>query len=244
MIYILSKALWLLIAPTNALILITVVSAFWALLRPSKRLAWLAVFGTVGLAIGGFTPAGLWTLAPLESRFPEWRPSSQSAPNGIILLGGDAGDGIMVLAELGQRFPQACLIFSGPSVEASKVNDLLQKFANYGGDLTRIKLDTRSRNTFENAMYSAELINPKSDERWLLVTTALHMPRSIGTFRRAGFNVESYPILFRTKDSSNSFFEGGTGSTALGHLDAAAKEWIGLVAYRIMGKTDALFPAP
>jgi uncharacterized SAM-binding protein YcdF (DUF218 family) len=244
MIYVLSKALWLLIAPTNALILITAVSAFWALLGPSKRAAWLAAFGTFGLAIGGFTPAGLWTLVPLESRFLEWRPSSQSAPNGIILLGGDAGDGIMVLAELGQRFPQARLVFSGPSVEASKVNDLLQKFANFGGDLTRIKLETRSRNTFENAMYSAELINPKPDERWLLVTPALHMPRSIGTFRRAGFKVEAYPILFRTKDTPNSFFESGAGSTALGHLDAAAKEWMGLVAYRIMGKTDALFPAP
>jgi uncharacterized SAM-binding protein YcdF (DUF218 family) len=243
MTYVLSKALWLLIAPTNALILTTAVSAFWALLRPSKRAAWLAVFGTFGLAIGAFTPAGLWTLGPLESRFPEWRPSSQSGPNGIILLGGDAGDGIMVLAELSQQFPQARLVFSGPGVEAP-VNDLLKKFANYGGDLMRIELETRSRTTFENAIYSAELIKPKPDERWLLVTTALHMPRSIGTFRRAGFKVEAYPILFKTKDTPNSFFESGSGSTALGHLDEAAKEWIGLVAYRITDKTDALFPAP
>jgi len=244
MIYVLSKALWLLIAPTNALILITAVSTFWAVIRTSKRAAWLAVFSACGLAVGGFTPAGLWTLSPLESRFPEWRPSSQSAPNGIILLGGDAGEGIMMLAELSQQFPQARLVFSGPGEGTSWVNNLLRKFPNFGGDLTRIKLETRSRNTFENAMYSAELIKPKPDERWLLVTTALHMPRSIGTFRRAGFKVESYPILFRTKDTPNSFFEGGAGSTALGHLDAAAKEWIGLVAYRIMGKTDALFPAP
>jgi uncharacterized SAM-binding protein YcdF (DUF218 family) len=243
MIYVLSKALWLLIAPTNALILITAVSAFWALLRPSKRAAWLAVFGTFGLAIGAFTPVGLWTLAPLENRFPEWRPGSP-APNGIILLGGDAGDGIAVLAQLSQRFPHARLVFSGPGVEASKVNDLLQEFANLGGDLTRIKLETRSRTTFENAMYSAEMIKPKPDESWLLITTALHMPRSIGTFRQAGFKVAAYPIVFRTKDTPNSFFEGGAGSAALGHLDAAAKEWIGLVAYRIMGKTDALFPSP
>lgn len=245
MIYVLSKVLWLLVAPTNALILTSAVSTFWALIRTSKRAAWLAVFSACGLAVGGFTPVGLWTIAPLESRFPEWHPSSQSVPNGIILLGGDAGEGIIVLAELSQQFPHARLVFSGPGEETSRDNDLLlRKFANFGGDLTRIKLETRSRTTFENAMYSAELIKPKPDERWLLVTTALHMPRSVGTFRRAGFKIESYPILFRTKNTPNSFFENGAASGALGHLDAAAKEWIGLVAYRIIGRTDTLFPGP
>jgi uncharacterized SAM-binding protein YcdF (DUF218 family) len=244
MIYVVSKAFWLLAAPTNALILITVVTTFWALIRTSKHAAWLAFFSACGLAVGAFTPAGLWMTAPLESRFPEWHQSSQSAPNGIILLGGDAGQGIMALAELSQKFPQARLVFSGPGNVTSTLDDLLRTFAKLGGDPTRIKLETRSRNTFENAIYSIELIRPKPDERWLLITTALHMPRSIGTFRRAGFVVEAYPILFRTQGTQNAFLESGTGSTALGNLDTAAKEWIGLVVYRIMGRTDALFPAP
>lgn len=244
MSYVLSKALWLLVAPANALILITAISTFWALIRASKRAAWLALFSACGLAVGAFTPVGLWAIAPLESRFPEWHQSSESAPNGVILLGGDSGQGIMVLAELSQQFPQARLVFSGPGKVTSRVNDLLRTFAKFGGDLTRIKLETRSRDTFENAMYSAKLIEPRPDERWLLITTALHMPRSIGTFRSAGFKVEAFPILFITKDRANSFFEGGAGSAALRQLDAAAKEWIGLVGYRIMGRTDALFPGP
>ncbi len=244
MIYYISKAFWLAVAPTNALILITAAAAFWALIRRSKRAARLALVSACGLAIGGFTPVGLWATAPLENRFPEWEPGSHAAPNGMVLLGGDAGDGIMVLAELSQQYPKARLVYSGPGQAIAKINDALQKFADFGGDPTRISIETRSRTTFENAIYSAELMKPKPDERWLLITSALHMPRSVGSFRHAGFRVESFSIQFITKNNSNPSFEDDAGAKALRQLDAAAKEWIGLLAYRIMGRTDSLFPGP
>jgi uncharacterized SAM-binding protein YcdF (DUF218 family) len=64
------------------------------------------------------------------------------------------------------------------------------------------------------------------------------MPRAVGCFRAAGFEVEPYPVAFQL------FTADVTGPIALYQLDAAAKEWIGLIAYRLMGRTDALFPAP
>src|SRR5262249_5963192 len=82
----------------------------------------------------------------------------------------------------------------------------------------------------------AALLKPKPSERWLLVTRALHMPRAVGCFRAAGFQVEPYPVEFKQAFAP--------GSEALNDLDKAAKEWIGLAAYRLMGKTDALFPGP
>jgi uncharacterized SAM-binding protein YcdF (DUF218 family) len=67
------------------------------------------------------------------------------------------------------------------------------------------------------------------------------MQRAVGCFRAAGFQVEPYPVGFETGSAAGTL-SFGSGSTALSQLDAAAKEWIGLVAYRLMGKTDALFP--
>ena len=192
MIYYISKAFWLAVAPTNALILITAAAAFWALIRRSKRAARLALMSACGLAIGGFTPVGLGQWRRLKI-LPEWEPGSHAAPNGMILLGGDAGNGIIILAELSQQYPKARLVYSGPGRPIARINDALQKFADFGGDPTRISIETRSRTTFENAIYSAELMKPKPDERWLLITSALHMPRSVGSFRHAGFRVEPFP---------------------------------------------------
>jgi uncharacterized SAM-binding protein YcdF (DUF218 family) len=88
------------------------------------------------------------------------------------------------------------------------------------------------------------LLKPKPSERWMLVTLASHMPRAVGCFRVAGFEVEPYPLGVSTGGPSHLFALDATGSAAFFQLDVAAKEWIGLLTYRLMGKTDALFPAP
>jgi uncharacterized SAM-binding protein YcdF (DUF218 family) len=244
MIYCVSKFFWIVAGPTNVLILITVAGAFWGFTRKSKRAVLLATSSACGLAIGGFTPVGLWAMEPLESRFPAWDSNSRTIPHGIILLGGDNGEGIIVLAELSQQFPQTRLLYSGPGRSITKADESLENFAHFGGDPTRIIMETRSRTTFENAIYSAELMKPKSNERWLLITAALHMPRSVGSFRHAGFSIEAYPIPFTTEGEPDSIFEGSAISKSLSQLDAPAKEWIGLVVYRVLGRTDALFPGP
>jgi uncharacterized SAM-binding protein YcdF (DUF218 family) len=105
-------------------------------------------------------------------------------------------------------------------------------------------MERRSRNTFENALYSRDLIKPNANERWLLVTAALHMPRAIGCFRRVGFKVEDYPIQYTTGDRSRLQTAFALRASALARLDAAMKEWIGLVVYRLTGKTNELFPSP
>jgi uncharacterized SAM-binding protein YcdF (DUF218 family) len=243
MFYVLSKVFWLLAAPTAALILLTGASTFWAAIRRSKTGAWLAALGACGLIIGGFTPVSTWLLRPLENRFPQWETGPQPAPDGIIVLSGESGERITVLAELIRRFPQARLVYSG--IEGiSQGPELLTKFARLGGDPARITLEPQSRNTAENASYSAQLINPGPTERWLLVTSAFHMPRAMGCFRRAGFRIEPYPMQFKTARGPQSFLESINASEALKRLDIAAKEWVGLTVYRIMGWTDAWFPGP
>jgi len=106
----------------------------------------------------------------------------------------------------------------------------------------RVVLESRSRNTAENAAYTKELVTPKPVERWLLVTSALHMPRAIGCFRKVGFSVEAYPVGWRTERTielpDRSF------AKRLARLDGAASEWIGLLAYWMTGRTANLFPSP
>jgi uncharacterized SAM-binding protein YcdF (DUF218 family) len=241
MIYYISKVFWLITAPTNALVLINAIAAFWAVLRRPNRMAWLPAAVASGLFIGTFTPIDVVLTVPLEYRFVFSKSGSQSPPDGIILLGGVGLEGIATVATLSQRYPKARLIFSG--FGATYPTGTLEIFAQLGGDPTRIHMEPRPRTTSEDALYSAALLKPKPGERWLLVTTASHMPRAVGCFRVAGFQAEPYSVEFRTF-RSHPFAGFAPGSEALSQLDAAAKEWIGLIAYWLMGKTDALFPGP
>jgi uncharacterized SAM-binding protein YcdF (DUF218 family) len=236
MTYYVSKVFWRLAAPTSALVLISGSATLWAVLGNSKCAAWLAAAAACGLVIGAFTPIGLALTVPLEFRFA---PSdSQAPPDGIILLGGSGLSGVAAVAALSQDYPKARLIFSG--LRATNPASF-KIFAQLGGDPARIiYIEPRPRTTSEDAFYAAALLKPKPSERWMLVTSAF--PRAIGCFRVAGFQVEPYPVEF-TSAQSHPFAGFTPGSAALGHLDTV-KEWIGLIAYRLMGKTDVLFPEP
>lgn len=239
MIYYVSKVFWLLAAPTNALVLLSAIAAVWTLLRSPNCGAWLTAGAAFGLVIGTFTPIGIALTLPLEYKFMLSLSDSQDPPDGIILLFGSGIGGLEAVSALSQTYPKAQLIFSGFSSD----KDLwLKLFGLLGGDPARIYIESRPRTTSEDALYTAELLKPKPSERWLLVTSAIHMPRAVGCFRAAGFRVKAYPV--EGTNRSYPFAGFGPGAYALFDLDEAAKEWIGLVAYRLMGKTDALFPGP
>jgi uncharacterized SAM-binding protein YcdF (DUF218 family) len=241
MTYYVSKVFWLLAAPTRALVLISAGAALAAALGNSHGVAWLAAAAACGLVIGAFTPIGLALAVPLEQRFPFFRPDPQLPLDGIIVLSGGGDDGIDAVSKPGHDYPNARLAFCGFGVADE---DLDKKLAHLGVDRARIIVEPQPRTTLEDAFYSAALLKPKPNERWLLVTAAMHMPRAVGCFRVAGFQVAPYPVAFTTRGRLAPFARFATGSSALIQLDRAAKEWIGLMAYRLIGKTDALFPGP
>ena len=105
-------------------------------------------------------------------------------------------------------------------------------------------MERRSRNTLENAEFSKALVAPKAGERWLLVTSAFHMPRSVGLFRKAGFAVEPYPVDWRVGGRGDLFAFSKIAADGLERTDLAVREWIGLIAYRATGKIDELLPGP
>jgi uncharacterized SAM-binding protein YcdF (DUF218 family) len=140
-------------------------------------------------------------------------------------------------------------VFSGGSANLL-ANDARE--ADYAGAIfeslgiakSRLIMERRSRNTQENAEFSKALVAPKDGERWLLVTSAFHMPRSIGLFRKAGFAVEPYPVDWRVGGREDFFSFADIGVDGLSRMDVAVREWIGLVAYRLSGKIDELLPGP
>lgn len=237
--YLVINACSLTLTATNDLLLIVAIATVWALLRGSKWAVSLAVMAAGALIVAAFMPAGDWLARPLESRFPQWRQDPEAAPNGIIVLGGESGERIAALAELSSRFPEAPLVYSGADKNDPEYNALLTIFSRHGGNPKRIILENRSRNTYENAVYSRNLIKPNADQRWILITFALHMPRAVGAFRRVGFKIEAYPVDLHIEDSPFN-----PGSPALIRFDSVVKEWTGLVAYRLLDRTDALLPAP
>jgi uncharacterized SAM-binding protein YcdF (DUF218 family) len=70
------------------------------------------------------------------------------------------------------------------------------------------------------------------------------MPRAIGAFRQAGFDVEAWPVDYRTRGRADLIRPFDKVSEGLRRVDVASREWAGLLAYRLTGRSDALFPAP
>jgi uncharacterized SAM-binding protein YcdF (DUF218 family) len=264
MYFILSKTVGLLTVPSN---LVVVILAFGLLLW-GTRLARLGRRITAGavifLLVAGATPIGTLVLLPLEDRFPQWN-ETHGPPYGIVVLGGildtdvslerndiafgQAAERLIAAVELSRRFPDARVVFSGgnanvlfPGVpEADVAVRFLQQL---GIPNERILIDRTSRNTFENALYSKQIAAPRPGERWLLVTSAAHMPRAIGLFRAAGFPVEAYPVGWKTAGWQDLVKLPDGLLSGFQRLDLATHEWIGLLTDRLVGRTAVLFPSP
>ena len=111
-------------------------------------------------------------------------------------------------------------------------------------DRGQVVYEENSRNTYENAHFTRELVQPKPGEKWLLVTSAAHMPRSVGLFRKAGFEVIPYPVAFKSTGKEGQWYVPRSAATALGNMEAAVHEYVGLWVYHLTGRIDNLFPAP
>ena len=264
MFFILSKVAGFFALPSNLVIVVGLLGVVLSRTRFARAGVRMALGSLLLLAVFGFTPLGNILMLGLEDRFPPW-DGSRGGPDGIVVLGGaispfvSAERGVVALNEsaermtavvaLARRYPAARIVFSGGDpgllvADGVEADFAIQLFEDLGLARARITLERSSRNTFENAIFTRDLVAPKPGERWLLVTSAHHMPRAIGAFRRAGFAVEPYPVDWRTAglvDAMRVFAQLGAG---IQRTDMAMREWIGLMVYWLTGKTSALFPAP
>jgi uncharacterized SAM-binding protein YcdF (DUF218 family) len=259
MFFLLSKTVGWLVTPSNFIVALGV--SGWILSHSrfttaSRRLFIMA--GSIFL-IAGLTPFGNWLLVPLEQRFPAWdsvRPFS-----GIIILGGSispelsesrggpvissGADRLVFAADLARRFPEVPIIFTGGSgnlAGGSREADFAETaFQKMGLATGRVIYERDSRNTIENARFTKNIAKPQRGIRWLLITSAFHMPRAVGLFRKAGFDVEPCPVDWITTGRSD-LYRLQTPLGALARSDVGVREWIGLFINWILGNSEELFP--
>lgn len=265
MFFILSKISWALLAPANVMLLLLVVATIALAWRPRWRVArWLAAVSALVILAGGSLPIGYLLQRTLEDRFP--RPATLPPRiDGIVVLGGavqpdlaasrdvvalnDTAERMTEAIVLAHRYPEARLIFTGGSARLlptgnTEASTAKRFFTEQGLPEDRVEYEARSRNTFENARYTFDLVKPKPGETWLLVTSARHIPRSMGCFRQVGWgDIVPWPVDYTTKTDMD-LMPWANLILGLVDLNDGLHEWIGLAAYRVWGYSNAWFPGP
>lgn len=264
MFYFISKIVWFFLTPSNALLTLALVGVALAWTR-FDTFGWRLTAGAlVGLLAAGLLPFGNVLMYPLEERFPAFVDDGLPVA-GVVVLGGtfdteatnvhgqmalnETGERLVALGELARRYPEAKIVYAGggseftpdTTPEATLVENTVGQLGIAPG---RILYERKSLNTYQNALYAKEVAKPRAGERWLVVTSAFHMPRAMGVFRAVGFEVRAYPVDYRTAGASSMLRPFAFLSEGLRRTDIAAKEWIGLGAYYASGRTGALFPGP
>ena len=263
MFFYLSKLVGMLIFPpaTAFFLIVAALVLLWVNWRRSALLA--GVLAAAVLFISIFTPAGFTLILPLENRFE--RAQLPDRIDGIITLGGgiegvisarrevvemaNAGDRLYETAILAMKYPDARVVYTGGSglvfggyIDSAEIAKTY--LVSLGIDPSRITLERKSRNTDENVRFSREIIQPAVGEHWVMVTSAFHMPRSIGLFRRNNWEVLPWPADYRSygPEAATTFSEDYTSN--LETIAAAIREWVGLVSYRLSGRINEIFPGP
>jgi uncharacterized SAM-binding protein YcdF (DUF218 family) len=262
--FIASKIVWMLASPIDLLLVGALVGALLGYGRHARYGRALALAAILILAAAATSPIGLLLIAPLEDRFPP-PPADLPPPEGIIVLGGaiddmasaargqtifdEGGERLTEAVILAKRYPKARIVYAGgsasltggTSTEALQAREFMVAM---GVAPERVTIEDKSRNTDENARFTAAIVHPQPSQRWIIVTSAFHMPRAMGVFEKVGFHPIAYPVAFRTL--------GGEGDPRvildptknLQIFQFALHEWIGLAAYRATGRIDHLFPGP
>lgn len=221
-----------------------------------KKKKWgyyLIATGCAGFVFLGVVPVGFWTLEHLENRFPKIE-GVPAQTKGMILLGGSfdrstsfgrnaiaynlAAGRFIHFVELAKAHPHLELVYTGTPFE---VDVAKKEFKALGIDPARVLYEGDSKNTLQNAAKTAALVNPAPTDVWLLVTSAYHMPRSVGLFRKAGFNVIPFPVDYHTPGKYEPLFFIGLKDN-LNAWSAGTREWLGMVINFIRGRSDKVFP--
>lgn len=264
MFFVLSKIVGFFIQPLNFAIGASGLGLLAALGNWWRSGVTLWIVSIAVLILAGWSNLGALILHPLEDRFSKPDPAPETVA-GIVVLGGgfegainlarggyelnSSGDRFVEAAVLARRYPDARIVISGGSgsliTEGEADATTAERFLSaLGVTRERLVLEGKSRNTDENARFTKALVEPKPGETWLLVTSAFHMPRSVGLFRANDFPVVPWPVDYRTTGEEGVGFFADNIADSLQNTTLGIREWIGLISYRLSGKTRSLLPSP
>jgi uncharacterized SAM-binding protein YcdF (DUF218 family) len=248
----LAKLSWTILAPSHLLLWLALLTAL-VLIAGRQRLGrWLAIATALLFVVFGMLPTGDWLAQRLEDQYP--RPAALPGHiDGILDLGGGLGTDILAerhapatalsearlvsTFELARRYPSARVVFSGGWGRYADAVAAQYVFGQMGLDPTRLTLETRSRDTFENLLFTQRLVQPRRHETWVLATSAIQMPRAMLVARRLGWPMIPWPTDYLTRPAPRvrplTDYLDVAGN--LMRADAALHEELGLMAYRLRG---------
>lgn len=246
---------WWIINIDGFFILMLLLGGGFFILKWDKWGKRLAVFSCAGFVFFALVPVGVWIFESLENRFPKVATIPPTA-KGMILLGGSfdrmttearketaynlAAGRFIQFVEIAKAHPQLQLVFTGTPFEGETAK---KEFQALGLEPASIRFEANSKDTKDNAARTKELLNPRPEDQWLLVTSAYHMPRSVGLFRKAGFNVIPYPVDYHTPGQGGMAFFLGL-KLNLDAWQACSREWLGMFNNYFMGRSDEVYPKP
>ena len=250
-----SRILGIIFTPSDFLLILLTLGVMLQWTRRRRLGRGLVIAATASFLLIVFLPIDDWLAAPLENRFP--RPPWPAHVDGMIVLGGGengavfaargvaafnpAAGRLVAAAELARRYPDAKLIFSGGMApltqgKMSEANVARAIFAQMGLPPSRLILEDRSRNTWENFLFSKKLAQPRPGETWLVVTSAMHMPRAMGIAAKQHWHTLPWPTDYLTTGKPAGISWNSSLAARLGAIEFAIHEWAGLAAYWIMGR--------
>ncbi|MEO7224234.1 MAG: YdcF family protein [Devosia sp.] len=259
----LTRIFWLLVQPLSLILFLLVLGLLLTWFRRRRLGGTLMVLGVLLLAASSYTTLGYMLITPLEQRFV--RPLEPAQIDGIVVLGGGmdgevntvrkqwefnrSGDRYVEALRLALAHPEAKLmIAAGPGALATEqepeAHAAQRFFADFGIDASRIVIDDKSRNTEENAQFAKQLAGQTPGQTWLLVTSAFHMPRSVGLFRAAEFPAVPWPADYLASGAEGFRIKPDQSTENVAVFNLALREWTGLLGYRLTGKIDDLVPGP
>ena len=260
MTFYLSKFLWFVFNPFNLLIIIIIIGYLFNLFNLKLLSKFFYFFAVFIFFISAVMPTGSYLNYLLEKNFHSKNYLPETI-DGILILSGATNpyltkehnqinfhgsvERLTESVSLIKKYPNAKIIFSGgsgslkyPSLDHASVAKNF--FSNMGIDSSKIYYEKTSHNTYENILFSKRIARPKINEKWLLVTSAFHLNRSLGVSEKLEWIFIPYAVDFNKTKKFSWKLSFNLLSNLL-EFQQASHEWAGLLAYYLMGRSDRIF---
>ena len=254
----LGKLIWAVFSPAHFIIILFIFSFFLA--QKSALKTFIRGLTAFFFLLALLFPIGDWALLPLEKC-----NSDQGMPmrvDGVLILGGavdplvseqrhaiafnGSAERIFALLKLLKQYPSAQFLYTGGSNSlkqggAGEAVYVKQFLDDMGVRPETMAFESRTRNTYEDALMNKELYAKTPKQNWLFVTSPYHMPRSYGLFQKLGQKTETtfYPYTVDYKTYGQFKFELRMDMLqTLLKFDLAAHEYVGLLFNMLLKRSD------
>ncbi|MBU2573404.1 MAG: YdcF family protein [Elusimicrobia bacterium] len=246
--FLLKKIIVPFLLPPGFFVTLALGLGLWNIKKSRIKCSYGYFFAAVFMWLALARPAGDMALARLEYAF---LPPADVKADVIVVLGGGINEGApggavgpslegasleraAEAARLYKRYRLPIIVSGGAAFSGPAESPIVKKYlVSAGVPADKIITEERSRDTFENAVFSKKLCDEKGYKKAVIVTSAYHMKRAVWSFEKAGFkDAVPYPTGYKSSKTPQYYyvdFLPGPGD----NLRAAMHEYLGLVFYKI-----------